>query len=101
MTPINALIDIKERHIHIIDEFYKAGYITFIEKEELTQYINTSMSFIFVSVSTKADGRDICYVTSNTCLEVYSKSSEDICGIDFIVKYNKQSGEFTVRDLTS
>ncbi len=96
-------------HQNIIDAYYKAGYITDNEKDDL-QYALLTNKNLFINALTKdnirlqakvdVDGREICYsyydsrkygiLTYNVCITVF----DDNGMIDFLVYYDIENNKF-------
>ena len=77
----------KDDHIRVILEFYKAGYITVLEKDKLLLLILINYNNKALEISTNVDGRELHYAY---WMGWTSMSVKD----DFVISYNVKSHTF-------
>lgn len=89
----------KENHSRIILEFYKAGYITTIERDSLIACLYRTYNKKTneeLKITVKAEKRELAYYykrsLSTTTIFLYVKR-------DFCVQYSTEKCRFTIREL--
>lgn len=90
----------KEVHSRNIHEFYKAGYITVIERDNLIASLYKTYNKRTneaLRITTKADKRELIYFYSHS---VSTTTIWLTVHCDFCVTYNLKKGTFTERDTT-